>query len=296
MYKETIQSSPLVLFSSLPISSPFQYSSISIDSDLIQDSFISLLNDQTSQSISIYRSNHSKISNPIKLEEIIHKTNQDENCKILGSNDTLDSIRSIVLHLQSPNCKSTFIRFPGLNLNGKNEKLGIKLPFLHLQLKFLNHHFLFEIEIQDECANLMRIRCSSFQKEAKFYPSKTSNQVPLLHIPITLSSSSPKQTNWFELLISIKTITETHVKFKFQSINWIKIHSNCRLRKIYFSKDGKGFGSGRDKMNKGFYDFRNDRMIVFNNDQYENVESNQKNQSGERVELMLFKCASTHCK
>ncbi|EGG11918.1 uncharacterized protein MELLADRAFT_101710 [Melampsora larici-populina 98AG31] len=280
MYSESIQSSPLVIFSSLPISSPFRSTSISIDPNLVEDSLICLLDDHTSLPIhhSTYTSNQSQ---------------DEKTVKILGSDDSLQSIRSIVLHLQSPNCLSTFIQFPSPS---QAQRLGIKLPFLHFQIKFINHQFLFEIETQDDSFNLLRIRCSTFQKKPKFYSANLSNRIPLLHLPIHLpnSSMSSKQTNWSELLIPIKSITETYSQSKFGSINSIKVHSNCRLRRIYCSSDGKGFGLGdrRRDSNQMVYDHKFDRMVLSSGSNHHRSDQINQIKSNERIELMLFKSSN----
>lgn len=113
--------------------------------------------------MALYRSRRVPPTPPaVTLEQIIRKTDDagTESLKPLGFHDDLAPIRSVVLHLQSPNCKSTFISLPPLN---ESIELGIVLPFLHLQLKPLGHHFMFELALRDEAGIELRLRCSTFQ-------------------------------------------------------------------------------------------------------------------------------------
>ncbi|KAG0140939.1 hypothetical protein CROQUDRAFT_99397 [Cronartium quercuum f. sp. fusiforme G11] len=218
IYGNVIQSSPLVIFSSLPISSPFQYSSLSIDPYLKEDSFITLLNDQTNQ----FYNEHMIYKSKVMAE--VNKANQ---IKILGKNDQLIPINSIVLHLQSPNTKLTYFRLPSLKTN---LELDIKLPFLHLQLKPLGHHFMFELGLKNLTGHSIKLRCSTFQLEPKTY--YRGNQLVLIHLPI-LNFNESIQTNWKEIIIPLCKIWK-----QFNSISYISVHANIRLRRIYFTDNG----------------------------------------------------------
>jgi hypothetical protein len=157
-----MQPSPLVLFSSLPISAPFDQASLSIDSQLSSDSFIALLDDTTHQIVS-------GASKPLIYYHPSYKPSSSELTRptnLLGDQDDTWPVRSIVLHIQSPNCKNTFIRLPPLDKNHKSHPvLGIELPYLHLQLKPLDHTFMLEVGVRDQAGDRILIRASTFQVE-----------------------------------------------------------------------------------------------------------------------------------
>ncbi|MBW0482558.1 hypothetical protein O181_022273 [Austropuccinia psidii MF-1] len=245
IYDDAIQQSPLVIFSSLPISSPFDHASLSIDPQLSSDSFIALLDDTTNrvarsssdQPLIYYHPSHSPSPQELKKP---HPSN------LLGSQDPLCPIRSVVLHLQAPNCLNTFIRFPPLDKSCLyNTVLGVQLPFLHLQIKPLNHTFMIEVGVTDQAGDRIVIRCSNFQTEARQY-SRPKSSPQLIHIPIVFPSpKSPAQTSWTDLLIPLANL----IPSKYQSTDFIKVHANIRLRRIYFTIDGKQptLDSNRDR-------------------------------------------------
>lgn len=238
IYEDLVQPSPLVLFSSLPVSAPFAQASLSIDSQLAPDSFIALIDDRTHQVV--------KASpKPLIYYHPSYKPSSSELVKpanLLGIQDPTWPIRSTVLHIQSPNCKNTFIRLPGWDKNQEPSAiLGIKLPFLHLQIKPLDHTFMVEVGVRDQAGDQILIRCSTFQTGARFYvksqPSNSARATPnLIHLPLIFPSSEAyAETKWSDLLLPLAHLIPT----RYHSTDFIKVHASIRMRRIYFTADGK---------------------------------------------------------
>lgn len=282
IYEQVIQPSPLVVFSSIPISCPFDQISLSIDAELASDSCVGLIHDSTNQ---VYEQSNRPIIyyHPSYQPPPAINSSEGRN-NLLGTNDPCCPIRSVVLHIQSPNCKKTFVRLPPFRKPNHQHlphpALGITLPFLHLQIKPLDHTFLIEIGVRDEAGDLIVIRCSTFQTEAKSYTSKkmmdSSNDSTvtrnLIHVPITLPNTRETknlETRWSELLVPLNQLTPT----KYKSTEFIQVHANIRLRRIFFTIDGR----------------------------LENINHNQTSMSSDsnarsifRPELILFKATPNH--
>jgi hypothetical protein len=77
------------------------------------------------------------------------------------------AISSSVLHIQSPSLPSTFILSPPISWKagslGRERELGIKLGWLHLQVRHLGKDWSFEVGVVDQLSHEGRIRCSTFQ-------------------------------------------------------------------------------------------------------------------------------------
>ncbi|OAV95616.1 hypothetical protein PTTG_06271 [Puccinia triticina 1-1 BBBD Race 1] len=250
IYEDVIQPSPLVLFSSLPISAPFDQASLSIDSQLSSDSFIALLDDTTQQIAG-------SSSKPLIYYHPSYKPSSSElsgPTNLLGDQDKTWPVRSIVLHIQSPNCKNTFIRFPPFNKDRNcHPVLGIELPFLHLQIKPLDHTFMIEVGVRDQAGDRILIRASTFQTETKLYPhSESSNSqsgpYKLVHFPLVFPTSEAyTQTKWNDLLLPLDSLIPT----RYHSTDFVQVHASVRLRRIYFTKDGRHASSHSNRNQDG---------------------------------------------
>jgi len=286
IYEDVLQSSPLILFSSLPISAPFDQASLSIDSQLSSDSFIALLDDATHQIANVaskpliyYHPSYSP-----SLSELTRPTN------LLGDQDEAWPIRSIVLHVQSPNCKNTFIRFPPFDKDHKsNPVLGIKLSYLHLQIKPLDHTFMLQVGVLDQAGDQILIRVSTFQTETKVYSgSKSCNasggSAKLIHIPLVFPTPEAyTQTKWNDLLLPLDNLIPT----RYHSTEFIQVHASVRLRRIYFTSDGKQ-ASSHSNIIQGGLDLDSKHVLTPQGTQ--TVSAN----SVFRPELILFKGARSN--
>lgn len=286
IYEDVLQSSPLILFSSLPVSAPFDQASLSIDSQLSSDSFIALLDDATHQIANVaskpliyYHPSYSP-----SLSELTRPTN------LLGDQDEAWPIRSIVLHVQSPNCKNTFIRFPPFDKDHKsNPVLGIKLSYLHLQIKPLDHTFMLQVGVLDQAGDQILIRVSTFQTETKVYSgSKSCNasggSAKLIHIPLVFPTPEAyTQTKWNDLLLPLDNLIPT----RYHSTEFIQVHASVRLRRIYFTSDGKQ-ASSHSNIIQGGLDLDSKHVLTPQGTQ--TVSAN----SVFRPELILFKGARSN--
>ncbi|KAI8454108.1 hypothetical protein BY996DRAFT_4582291, partial [Phakopsora pachyrhizi] len=221
--------SPLVIFSSSTISSPFDHTSLSIDGQLGSDSFIALMDDETDQIRSIRTREMIRLifyASSSRLKGVVIDERPE---RLLGSNHSSQAISSTVLHLQSPNCLKTFMRIPAYDQSQADERyLNIDLRYLHLQIKPLDHHFMFEVGVSDRYQSQIILRFSTFQSKAKRYKDG------LVHIPIKFPiNRAHTQTSWTELLLDLSDLVA-----QYSSTRFIKVHSNIRLRKIFFTSDG----------------------------------------------------------
>ncbi|PLW15598.1 hypothetical protein PCASD_21777 [Puccinia coronata f. sp. avenae] len=286
IYEDVVQPSPLIVFSSLPVSAPFDHASLSIDSQLPSDSFIALLDDTTHQIVDeaskslIYYHPSYKPS----ASELTRPTN------LLGDQDPAWPVQSVVLHIQSPNCKNTFIRIPPLDKDHtSNPVLGIKLSYLHLQIKPLDHTFMLQVGVRDQAGDQILIRASTFQTETKVYPdSKSDNSnsgtIKLIHIPLVFPTSEAyTQTKWNDLLLPLDSLIPT----QYHSTEFIQVHASVRLRRIYFTADGKHASSHSNTTQDG---------SDLNSKQFHTPEGTQSVSASSvfRPELILFKGEKSH--
>ncbi|KAG8939778.1 hypothetical protein FRC03_006056 [Tulasnella sp. 419] len=161
-----------------------------------------------------------------------------------------------VLHIQSPIIRTTFIRCPPTS---SDLELGIKLPWIHLQVRNMGREWSFEVGVRTVSGGVGKIRCSTFQESNVVHTTSP----PVLHLPLRLPSlqSSTTKTPWSTIAIDIRTLlplfASTHLQHcvrnetfethrtissiwpssKFESVAYMKVYATCRLRRIWFSKD-----------------------------------------------------------
>lgn len=138
MFSSMVQPPVLSLFSS-SASHPVLGSLFEaiVDPDLQEDSCVCLLDDATSQ--------------PAPPPPIALLAQTDREYK---------PIVHRVLHIQSPNIRKTYLRCPSKD---RPEGLGVKLPWLHLQVKNLEREWSFDVGLVDVRGREGRVRCSTFQ-------------------------------------------------------------------------------------------------------------------------------------
>ena len=131
----SVQPSIVSLFSSTG-SEPLALFSSHLDSSLPADSFIHFVHDHTSQ------------PSPPPPAAMISD--------LSGTGYTLDQT---VLHIQSPTLPTTFIRCPPQ----RSSHLGMKQPWLHMQVRNMGREWAFEIGLVDHAGCLGIVRYSTFQ-------------------------------------------------------------------------------------------------------------------------------------
>ncbi|KLO19356.1 hypothetical protein SCHPADRAFT_818328 [Schizopora paradoxa] len=244
MFANTVQSSLLSLFSSTG-SDPLQLFYQHVDKDLPEDSFIHLLNDTTNE------------PTPSPPRKLIHS--------ILDVEDTHHSARKktlcqTVLHIQSPTIRSTYIRCPARSSGSKRNVLGLKHPWINLQVRNLGHDWAFEVGVVDNMNTPGIMRFSTFQKEIAV---KATHDPPLLVVPLRfpVEDSNPL-TYWSTISIDLSSVirqyqytapnmlerpgepSEAHESRRFPlpnsryaSTDYVQVYANCRLRRIWFSEE-----------------------------------------------------------
>lgn len=242
-----LQTSPLSLFNACS-EQPLALFSFDTDKTLPNDSGLALVKD--------------------KDDEIIWHIGIDEDCKNYvckdqglklierTSNPTFSPhfIQGYSLHIQSPSIETTYIRCPPT----KDIDLGITLPNLHLQVYLFDEHhpFMFEVSIKDHQGQSALLRWSTFKSTASL--QYLNQQKPFLHMPLRRPvRDSTTLTDWCTIVVPLNVISKqiTSVNLStspgnknvphskplfenFQSVRYIKIFGNCRLRRVWFTDQG----------------------------------------------------------
>lgn len=257
------QQSPLSLLSSTS-TKPLALFGTHSDKSLPDDAGIILIHDASNQigdksiqkTLEPYANlsgSHFVVKNP--SERDIHNPSAALQC----------GINEYVLHVQSPNVAATWIQSPPV-LHKKSRGLGLSLRLLHLQIRFLDHlPFILEVCIQDTDGRYGRLRWSTFQKQPALHLSESNSASvsrtecidgPLLSLPLEtqILGSSDDSTPWRTIaaplaasarhlnsLVSSRTTDpseDTALRFgQYATICYIRIHANCRLRRVWLSDD-----------------------------------------------------------
>ena len=164
MFSSAIQPGVVSLFSSTG-SDPLGLFSVHTDNTLPSDSLICILNDSTS------------LPHPPPPATLISPSSRR------GDNPEEDSVSNpdyvldqSVLHIQSPTLRTTYIRCPPLGWSARTHELGyasitsarsynmgLKHPWLHLQVRNLGREWSLEFGVVDHSGREGAIRCSTFQ-------------------------------------------------------------------------------------------------------------------------------------
>ncbi|ESK86357.1 transcription factor iib [Moniliophthora roreri MCA 2997] len=242
LFSAALQPGTVSLFSSTG-SNPLFLFSQDTDKALPSDSFIHLLNDESSEPLP---------AEPAKLIQLpVISTSEDA-----GQGLTL--VQS-VLHIQSPTLRTTFIRVPA---RGSDQILGLKHPWLHIQVRNLGREWSFEVGIVDHAGREGILRLSTFQKQPELKHIHSANKSPLLHLPLSFPPSSSRPlTAWSIINLNLPALLlhftslalSAHSPDMSRNINsrrlpngtyshvsFVKVYATCRLRRIWFSESGPG--------------------------------------------------------
>jgi hypothetical protein len=160
MFSGSVQPAVVSVFSSTG-SEPLYLWSVKSDQSLPADSFICLLDDSKSTPTppppAVLISPH-----PVGVD-----TSGD------GSDDIPErmgySLTQTVLHIQSPSLTKTYLRCPG-----REGDLGLKHPWVHIQVRNMGRPWSFELGLVDQTGKEGIVRCSTFQVDIVFPPIKSS--------------------------------------------------------------------------------------------------------------------------
>lgn len=252
------------LFSSTSSHPLLLSSAVTASKSLTDDSFISLVQDADDSDEQVVCWHGSSASSRVM--------------KGKGKQVDRGNIRSRVLHLQSPDVRSTSVRFGSADTSAQGSKaLGLSLPFLHLAIKDLEQAWYFDVGVMDSKGRTAVIRVSTFQvranlrlpilhiisltspplsittshqAEPKFHHS-TLTRPALLHLPLQFPpSSAHRLTHWSTLTLQLPRLLSSIAELggphfaPFASITMVEVHANCRLRRIWCSEDGKEVQDG----------------------------------------------------
>ncbi|KAF8889580.1 hypothetical protein BD779DRAFT_1799760 [Infundibulicybe gibba] len=130
--------------------------------------------------------------------------------------------------------------------------LGLRHPWLHVQVRDLRREWAFEVGLVDQARRVGIIRLSTFQKHPRLtlHPS-----APLLHLPF----SFPDTPNaWCTLNLHLPTLLPYFTSGEltpegepgragaalpggmFAHVAYVRLYATCRVRRIWFSEGGSG--------------------------------------------------------
>ena len=148
LFSASVQSSIISLFSSTS-SDPLTLFRASVDKSLPSDSFLHFLHDQCSSP---------PPSSPGSLLHLPKISEQDDS----PSNGY--ELDQTVLHIQSPTIQTTYIQCPPkAESRDKSNVLGVRHPWMHLQVRNLGREWAFEVGIVDHAGRVGIVRLSTFQ-------------------------------------------------------------------------------------------------------------------------------------
>ncbi|KAI0042718.1 hypothetical protein FA95DRAFT_1499707 [Auriscalpium vulgare] len=259
MFSSAVQPSIVSLFSSTG-SDTLSLWSTHTDASLPSDSFICLLNDHTSLP-----------APPPPAALIVPHAIQPDAAEEAQKHGY--KLGQTVLHIQSPSLPTTYVRCPSMEWSswpGRAGDLGLKLPWLHLQVRNIGREWSFEVGLVDTAGKEGIVRCSTFQKSPALKPGSP----PILHLPLSFpAASSTPLTSWSEIPLHLPALLphfSSHTLLqqddesgsdgagpgpsvkhtampsaKFGHISYVKIFATCRLRRVWLSERAT---SGGQKM------------------------------------------------
>ncbi|KAI8325975.1 transcription factor IIB [Martensiomyces pterosporus] len=130
-----------------------------------------------------------------------------------------DIASASVLELLSPSLRATYITCPKVPA----ETLGIRLPYLILVLKPIDHLFSFEVETSDDRGTVRRFRASNFETEAHV-------DRDLCRLPLRLGDDG-----WNYLTLDLPDLTKRAYGTAHRETRRVTIHANIRLRFVFFA-------------------------------------------------------------
>jgi hypothetical protein len=152
LFSASVQPSIMSLFSSTG-SDPLALFRTSLDKSLLSDSFIHFLHDQYSNPLPPL---------PCSLLHLPNISEQD------NSSSHGYELNQTVLHIQSPTIQTTYIQCPKTESRDRSNTLGVKHPWMHLQVRNLGREWAFEVGIVDHAGRVGIVRLSTFQ--VNFFP------------------------------------------------------------------------------------------------------------------------------
>ncbi|KAL0245698.1 hypothetical protein I308_104833 [Cryptococcus tetragattii IND107] len=249
-------------------------------SGTVQPPLLSLLSSTSSPALSPLFIAVTDSSSPNSVITTINDNQQVEKAGsriTIPKNPTQGSIADQVIHIQSPDLRSTYIQAGcsqtafRRSLKGKEQDdmmvpLGVELPWIGMQVKKLSRRELsFEVGVVDSRGREGVIRCSSYKTDPSIHSHRSP---PLVHLPLSVlsSESSSELTPWRHIELNLSSLiplfqnlarkyeeeeekgTGSRKKRKteiqlpnggFRSVSYVRIYANCRIGRIWFSSEGE---------------------------------------------------------
>ncbi|KAG8902007.1 hypothetical protein FRB99_004972 [Tulasnella sp. 403] len=231
MFAATVQPPALSLFSSSALPALHEaFYETRTDPDLPDDSIVSVLDDSATPEQST--------------------TGTTTGPTLVVPDNRYLALAHRVLHIQSPTIQTTYLRCPP-----RGARLGITLPWLHLQVRNLEKEWSFEVGVVDVRGREGRIRCSTFQPIPILYPAHPT----LIHLPFKFPEIGPAtRTLWTTVDVYLPPLlshlsSPAHLRptdddsgppgtvtpfAAFSHVSYVQVYANCRLRRIWMSRDG----------------------------------------------------------
>ena len=172
MFSSAVQPGIVSLFSSTG-SDPLTLFETRSDSSLPSDSFICLLKDSTSLPTP---APPQTLISPLRITKPSEEAQgPEDSAERSDHNDTANAntvalegyrLHQTVLHVQSPTMRTTYVRCP----RRRRDSLGLKHPWMHLQVRNLGREWAFEVGLVDRAGREGVVRCSTFQVPLVFSP------------------------------------------------------------------------------------------------------------------------------
>ncbi|KAF8235015.1 hypothetical protein L208DRAFT_1259230 [Tricholoma matsutake] len=261
MFRSAVQPSIVSLFSSTS-SDPLQIFQTQLDPSLTSDSCIHLLHDTLSLPLP-----------PAPASLILPPSISDRDNDDTGSSGY--SLNQTVLQIQSPTLRTTYIQCPPVHSShqsnrpyaptrDKSNDLGVKHPWMHIQVRNMGREWSFEVGLVDQSGRMGIIRLSTFQKQPRLkLPTKPSGY-PLLHLPLSFPSTSSRPlTAWSTVTLCLPSylpyfssqnliakedgfttddfiVRSPRTNFipagTYSHVGYIRIYATCRLKRIWFDE------------------------------------------------------------
>ncbi|TFK38054.1 hypothetical protein BDQ12DRAFT_684571 [Crucibulum laeve] len=260
MLSSVVQPATVSVFSSTG-TEPLKLFGTRIDASLPSDSFVHLLHDRLSQPLP-----------PLPAALIVPPPLCDVEEGGKGPGYSLDQT---VLHIQSPTLPTTYIQCPAAVPTGSlgARDLGIKHPWIHLQVRNLGREWSFEVGLVDQSGRVGVLRLSTFQKQPRLKLNQKKSAFPLLHLPLVFPSRTSRPlTAWTTISLNLPSflpyfsstnlinpnddnIHAGHAESasgyarnagsigtvpsgSYSHVSYVRVHATCRLRRIWFGESG----------------------------------------------------------
>ncbi|KAF5311113.1 hypothetical protein D9619_007987 [Psilocybe cf. subviscida] len=204
LFSTAVQPSILSLFSSTGAGPLFLFD-VASDTALQSDSFVHLLHDRLSLPAP---------PQPKSLLELPRITDRndwadedegdDDRPKLTSRGRELDQT---VLHIQSPTLRTTYIHCPPTPKNGPSDLsadvdvLGIKHPWIHLQVRDLGRDWAFEVGLVDHSGR------AGVKRPQLITERRTPGSAPLLLLPLSFPARSPHTlTAWDTVAVNLPSL------------------------------------------------------------------------------------------